>query len=281
MRRATFAEVRSACRRWHYTRRVATANLDAFAVLERDPCDPAAEFEFAGVVTFGSGASPSIGRPFGLGQPACRELTRVALRPGHRTPVSRVLRVACMLFRRDPRGRRLRLCVSYADSGRGHHGGVYQAAGWYYLGPVRSHAYRVRGRLIHPRTCGQRFGTQAVEQLRARVDPRACRVNLPPKHKYVYLWDRRLAPRLAGQLRPYPKRPGQVPPIPRAGSIAADAPPTQGGEGGSIPTPALTLPLHPGPHPVPGLPRRHPRRLRLSAAAPAPARRAVPPPRRS
>lgn len=229
IRPATFAEVTRATRDWHYTATCATANLSAFAVLERG--------DFVGVITFGSGASPSIGRPFRCSQRNTRELTRIALRPGHRTPVSRVIRIAAMLLKR--RRPSLRVCVSYADSGQGHHGGVYQAAGWLYLGPCKSHGYRVRGRVIHPRTCGQRYGTQSVAELRRRFDRRAKRVKLADKHKYVHLWDQRILDRIKGQLQPYPKRPTDPT---RAASIYADAPGFQPGEGGSTPTAALSLP---------------------------------------
>lgn len=242
LRPSSFSELVQATKDWHYTGTVASANVRGFSVFE--------DGEFIGVITFGSGASPSIGAPFGVSQRSTCELTRIALKPGHRTPVSRIIRVAAMLLKR--REKRLRVCVSYADSGQGHHGGVYQAAGWVYLGKCASHAYEVRQHRMHPRTCASRFGSQSVTWLRRNVDPHARRVQLPPKHKYVWFWDDRLRKRVEHLIQPYPRRQDS-----RAASISVDAPDGQSGEGGSTPTAALSVP--PSPCRIRGLPPRHSR----------------------
>ena len=56
------------------------------------------------------------------------------------------------------------------------------------------------------------------------------RIALPLKYKYLMPLDVEMRARILPLAQPYPKR---------AGSIAADAPAHQAGEGGSTPTPAL------------------------------------------
>lgn len=212
---------RHAVLRWHYSRRMPSGKLARVGVWERD--------EFVGCVLFGRGATPMIARPFALEQTEVIELVRVALGE-HRTPTSRVVAIALRMVRRKNPG--LKLVVSYADTARGHHGGIYQAGNWIYLGAAEMSWIRVRGKLTHPRSLGAKYGRdgQSIPWLRENVDPGAERVAMPPKHKYVMPLTRELRSALLPQARPYPKR---------AGSIDADAPGAQPGEGGSTPTPAL------------------------------------------
>lgn len=86
---------------------------------------------FVGVVMFGRGASAKVGLTWGIPQSELCVLTRVALRD-HRTPVSRIVRIALRILRSVNPG--IRLVVSYADPAQGHHGGIYQAMGWTYIG---------------------------------------------------------------------------------------------------------------------------------------------------
>jgi len=128
----------------------------------------------------------------------------------------------------------LRLIVSFADMSHGHYGGIYQAAGWVYLGSKEYHAYRVNGLMVHPRTLYDRYGVggQSVPWLRTHVDSEAERISNGIKHKYVLPLDPEMRARILLLAQPYPKR---------AGSIVADVPAHQAGEGGSTPTPALQV----------------------------------------
>lgn len=186
---------------WHYSRRMPSSKLAKLGVWERG--------RFVGVVVFGKGATPMLARPFGLRQVEVAELVRVALRD-HGTPTSRIITIATKMLHRAQPG--LRLLVSFADTAQGHHGGIYQAAGWTYLGADVQHVYRVRGELVHPRTCYDRWGAggQSIPWLRAHVDPDACRVVTPAKHKYALALDRGLRPALAARAQAYPKRVGGV-----------------------------------------------------------------------
>jgi hypothetical protein len=210
-----------AVERWHYTRSMPGGKRAQLGVWE--------DGRFVGALVYGSGATPMLHRPFALGPDEVCELVRVALGP-HTTPVSRVLAVATRLLRQAMPG--LRLVVSFADTAQGHHGGIYQAAGWAYLGPVTHHTYIVGGQAVHPRTLYSRLGPggQSVTWLRAHLDPQARRVRTPPKHKYALTLDPSLRPLLEQMRRPYP---------PRAGGVAASTGGHRPPGGGATPTPAL------------------------------------------
>lgn len=86
----------------------------------------------------------------------------------------------------------------------------------------------------HPRTLYDRYGRngQSIPWLRDNVDPRAERVAMAPKLKYVYPLDKSLRRKLQDVALPYPKSAAEVTP----GDTSGDQP----GEGGSSPT----QPLH-------------------------------------
>jgi hypothetical protein len=158
---------------------------------------------FVGAVVFGSGATPMLHRPFSLAPEEVCELVRVAL-CDHLTPVSRVLAIATKMLARAMPG--LRLVVSFADTAQGHHGGIYQAAGWVYLGAARQHAYVVGGRMVHPRTLYSRYGPggQSIAWLRANIDTHARRITTGEKHKYAKALDPGLHQWLGAGGKAYP-----------------------------------------------------------------------------
>jgi hypothetical protein len=215
------AAARYAVERWHYTRSMPGGKHAQLGVWE--------DGSFIGAVVFGCGATPNLHRPFSVSPDEVCELVRVALGT-HSTPVSRLLAVSVRLLRAGMPG--LRLAVSFADTAHGHHGGIYQAAGWAYLGPVRHHTYIVGGRPVHPRTLYSRHGAggQSVTWLRAHVDPAAQRVPTAPKHKYALALDPSMRPLLESMRRPYPSGAGGV-----AASTGGRRPP----RGGATPTSAL------------------------------------------
>jgi hypothetical protein len=189
---------------------------------------------FVGVIIFGLGANRHLSRPFGLKDTEACELVRVALAPGRAHPTSRCVAIALKLLRRQSPG--LRLVVSYADAGQGHVGTLYQAGGWLYLGTSDQSYIRVRGQVEHPRTLYDRFGPkgQSIPWLREHVDPRAERVPMASKHKYVMPLDKKLRRELESSALPYPKNAAEA-----TGVAAGDQPV----KGGSIPT----RPLHASP----------------------------------
>ena len=194
---ATAEAARYACETWHYSRCVPKAKVVRVGVWE--------DGKFIGVVMFGSGATPEIGSPYGLKQTEICELTRVALTT-HKTPVSRIMAIALRFLKAQSPG--LRLVVSFADAGRGHHGGIYQATNWMYAGGAETHAYRVKGENVHPKTLYMRYGKggQSVPWLRANVDPNAERVVSGFKHRYLMPLDAEMRAKIEPLRKPYPKR---------------------------------------------------------------------------
>lgn len=211
-----------ACEHWHYSRRAPHPRAANIGVWENG--------SFRGVVIFNGGATPNIAKPFGLERSEVVELIRVALAP-HAAPVSRILAIATRMMVR--RYRRLQLMVSFADTSQGHHGGIYQAAGWTYVGSTCTHDLVVNGKVTHPRTLGSKYGRggQSLPWLRKHVDPNASRRRRPAKHEYVLPLSDAMRTMVATLKKPYPKR---------AGSIAGDATANQAEKGGSIPTSALS-----------------------------------------
>ena len=215
------AAARYAVEHWHYSRRMPSGKLVKIGAWERG--------EFVGVIIFGRGATPEIGKPYGLKQTEICELVRIALRE-HLTPVSRMIAISLRMLKRCSPG--LRLVVSFADTSQGHHGGIYQASGWLCVGSEEYHAYRVFGEVVHPRTLGARYGPggQSVRWLREHVDRNAARIRNGVKHKYVMPLDPAMRGCVERLAQKYPKR---------AGSDTSDTAATHAAEGGAAPTPAL------------------------------------------
>lgn len=184
---------------WHYSHRMPTAKLVTFGAWE--------DGQFIGAVVFGRGATSDLGKPYGLKQTECVELVRVALRK-HENHVTAVIAQALRLLHKTNPG--LRLVASFADPEHGHHGGIYQAGNWIYLGTTNpDREWVVHGRRIHNRTllssCGpRRPGESRLEQVRRVIDPAAKRITTMPKYRYVFPLDRAMRRQVAPLARPYP-----------------------------------------------------------------------------
>lgn len=206
---ATIEAAKFACTNWHYSKSIPVGKLVKVGAWEDD--------RFIGVVLFAYGANNNIGSPYGLVQTECCELVRVALRD-HMTPVSKILSIAIKHLKKQSPG--IRLIVSYADSGQGHHGGIYQATNWVYHGYFSGESsVVVNGRLMHRRQAYSLYGT---------TRPTGS-INIPAsgKHKYLFPMDEAMKKQIAPLAKPYPKRGKEQ---------DAGHPPALGG---AIPTPAL------------------------------------------
>jgi hypothetical protein len=192
---ATHEAAKYACENWHYSGCIPKSKLSKVGVWEKN--------KFVGVVIYGCGATPNLGRPYGLEQNQCIELVRIALTQ-HETPVSRIVRIANEWMYKGNPG--LRLIVSFADISQGHHGGIYQAGNWIYTGqgaPARF--YMIKGKLTHPRTLGLAGLVQNLSGAKKR-DPRATAVDVPGKHRYLMPLDKEMRERIMPLAKPYPKR---------------------------------------------------------------------------
>ena len=219
---ATHEAAKHACENWHYSKCIPKCKLVKIGAWE--------DGRFIGVVIFSYGATPNLMSPYGMQMQEGCELTRVALSK-HTTPVSRILSIALLFLKRSNPG--LRLVVSYADRDQLHHGGIYQATNWVYVGVSNQggrSAFIIKGKKIHPRVVGLKGGTQSIEWVRKHLDPNATEFRTNGKHKYLFPLDDETRQRILHLARPYPKR---------AGSIVVDAPAIHAGEGGAEPTPAL------------------------------------------
>lgn len=184
-----------ACEKWHYSRQIPAGKLAKLGVWEDE--------KFIGSVIFGMGANRNIGSPYGLKNTETCELVRIALTK-HQSPVSKIASICLKKIKQFSPG--LKLCVSYADSGQGHHGGIYQAMNWIYVGQSHSRQMRVKGKLIHKKTLASRYGREDIEWIKAHIDRIARWESVPGKHKYLYPLDRQIKSRIVQLALPYPKK---------------------------------------------------------------------------
>lgn len=197
--KASHEAAKYAVEHWHYSEKLPSGKLFVRGAWE--------DGKFIGVVIFSRGATNTIGSPFGLTQTQCVELTRVALKHDHRTPVTRIVAAAIRDLRAGNPG--LRLIVSYADPMQGHHGGIYQAGNWIYVGQGKAAPeFVVLGKQMHMRSIHAKGWKQTLPWLREHIDPNARKVEIEPKHKYVMPLDR--------AMRRYVEKLRQTPPARQA-----------------------------------------------------------------
>lgn len=218
----THEAAKYAVEHWHYSKRLPVFKMVRIGAWESG--------KFIGVVLFGQGATPELGKRFHLKRTEICELTRVALRE-HKTPTTRIVRLALMFLRLQCPG--IRLVVSFADTAQKHHGGIYQGGNWLYAGESVTHGYKVCGAIEHPKTLHSRYGKggQSIPWLRQHVDPSAERVVAAVKYRYLYPLDAAMRAQIEPLRQPYPKR---------VRSVDSDTPAIQAGEGGAIPTRTLS-----------------------------------------
>lgn len=194
---ASHQAAKFACETWHYSKTLPSTMQKRVAVGAWE------DGSFIGVVVFGHGANPSIGKPYDLTVNECVELTRVALKRGHRTPVSRIVRLALKFLHTANPG--LKLVVSYADTGQGHHGGIYQAGNWIYVGisPGVSQLW-YKGRAWHAKALRTSY-----PKLKAS-DPAVRKLPASDKHKYLMPLNDEIRARIEPLAQPYPKRAKQA-----------------------------------------------------------------------
>jgi len=115
--------------------------------------------------------------------------------------------------------------LSYADTTHGHHGGVYQACGFVYVGQSSGGHIgyeESNGSFVHGRICNKRFNTRSVAAM-AQIKPNWAPIYGGPKHLYIFPLRQRLKSLLSQQgwrSLPYPK--------PNRATCLSDAPPPSG-----------------------------------------------------
>ena len=199
---ATHAAAKYACENWHYSKSVPVPPLVKVGAWENG--------KFIGAVIFSRGATPSLLRPFGLRQTEGCELTRIALTT-HKSPVSRVVRLAVQFLKRN--SAELRLIVSFADPSEGHHGGIYQAGNWIYSGQTSPSREYIGpdGKRWHARMVKKKGWTTCQGVRRKTLTPDQCTpVEKPGKHRYLMPLDAEMRAHVAPLAKPYPKRDKQA-----------------------------------------------------------------------
>ena len=198
-----------ACENWHYSKATPCGKLVKIGVWEND--------KFIGAVLYGRGANKSLMSQFNMSLDEGCELVRVALR-SHITPVSRIMAISRKLLLKS--NSKLKLIVSYSDTNQNHHGGIYQADNWLYLGLNSGSSYQLQdkdGKWKHPRSINAKYGSEKGFK----------KMKLKPKHLYV----KPLVENLTFDIKPYPKRVKHE----------SDATDFQSVESGAVPTNTLHL----------------------------------------
>jgi hypothetical protein len=225
----TTAAARWALAKWYHYPNMPSGKVARIGVWEDE--------KFIGVVLFGSGANPDLGTPYGLKCTECCEMVRVAM-GAHKSPVSRIVRIAVLLLKRAFSG--LRLIVSFSDPIAGHVGGIYQAGNWVYAGMTTAspeyifQGRRYQGRAMRMTLSGKgmmdvKFGKNTLERI-GRIDPEAQQVSGSAKHRYLLPLDDEMRVQLEALKQKYPKR---------VGSETVDTSVVQTEKGGATPTSTL------------------------------------------
>lgn len=221
----THTAAKYAVENWHYSRSMPPPPHNMVGAWEGG--------QFIGVVIFSRGAARHLLSPYGLDIADGCELVRVALTK-HRAPVSRIISIAMLFLKK--RSPALRLIVSFADPGEGHHGGIYQAGNWIYAGESHATSEYIGpdGKKWHERMISPSGRKKVYGKYRRVFRPDECqRVEKPGKHRYLFPLDAAMRAQIAHLAKPYPKRTESL----CAGNSSSSGPPR--GEGGANPTPAL------------------------------------------
>lgn len=189
--------VKFACINFHYAKAV-PVNTFGYSVFND-------ENEWCGVILYGTGASPYIGKMFNLVQGQVLELVRIALN-GKQKSVSSVMSKSLKIVKKQ-----IPLCkivVTYADIDQNHIGTVYQASNFYYIGVPELGSQRffiINGKKTHPKSLGGKGFEQSLNGAK-KIDKNAKEIKSLGKHKYIYPLDKNLIPLCKSLSKPYPKK---------------------------------------------------------------------------
>jgi hypothetical protein len=181
--------------KWHYSGTMPFGKALKIGVWEDDI--------FIGAIVYARGVSKNIGSPFDLTQTEVCELQRVALND-HDNHVSKMLSISRSMVSDQSPG--IKCLVSYADSNQGHHGGIYRADNWYYIGKTGGKRFlSINGKQRHTRSVGKEYGTHSIKKLKKILQTEDIEyVEGEPKYKYAYPLTDRIEQKLKQMSQPYP-----------------------------------------------------------------------------
>ena len=174
---ATSDELWPLVRDYHYSERMAGLVRHAFAWRENGGLFGDTGRPLAGVIY-----SQPVNRNF---PPASAELSRLVRRDDFGGRLSELVSWSLRWLRGNTP---TPFVLSYADSTQGHHGGIYQACGFVYVGATSPGHIGFNcpdGTFVHGRNCNTRFGTRSVEAI-AKFRPDWVPVYGKPKHLYIF-----------------------------------------------------------------------------------------------
>lgn len=183
------AAAKYAVEKWHYSRRMPSTYTKPVCLgIWEDK-------KFAGTIIFSMSSAKDLGKQYGFAQFERCELIRLSMKPNHRVSASRVIAIALRIIKKQSPG--IKVVFSFADTAQGHHGGIYQAGNWIYLGQtVASPEYFINGRRWHGRAVAASFGkTSGFDKVEGSK-----------KHRYAMPLDAEASAKLSSHRMPYPAR---------------------------------------------------------------------------
>ena len=196
---ATPKAIRYACMNFHYAHAVPAVQY-GFNVFNDDD-------EWCGVILYGGGANTNITKEFGVCAGEILELVRCALngKQGHGNTSKAVAMTMKQLHQINPL---VKILISYADLDQDHAGIIYQATNWIYLGQTNTgevSAYIINGKKTHRKSVYSKYGRQDFNWILENVDANAEKFYTKGKHKYIYVFDKKLKSHYLKKALPYPK----------------------------------------------------------------------------
>lgn len=219
---ASAKAIKFACINFHYAKAVPGCSVGFSVFNDKN--------EWCGVVLYGFGANHNIASQYKLKQGQVLELVRMALN-GKQRHTSKCMAISLkMIAKKMPL---VKMIVSYADMDQDHFGTIYQATNWYYTGQCNENTrtgFIINGKKMHNKSLHNLGKKQNIAGAK-EIDSNAVEYISKGKRKYIYPLCKSLVPLCKSLAKPYPKKAPEV--------HVVECPVSDGGAGGSNPTPAL------------------------------------------
>ena len=196
----SYEAAKFAVEHWHYSKRmVATIQKPVKIGIWEDG-------QFIGVVVFGCGASSDLGSQYGLDKMQVAELVRIAIKSGHKSAVTKIMKISLSMLKKSNPG--LRLIVSFADPNQKHIGAIYQAGNWIYTGTSSQSTVYISkdGHEFHARNIGTYTGTDKYGVKKYSRSEMVREEKRPGKYRYLFPLDDAMRKQIEPLRKPYPKR---------------------------------------------------------------------------